>query len=131
MSEQIEFDGNYGRTGKIEVKVERCCACKVHGPCLVADQSNGEYSPAIICSNCIAKMFGATQPQAPQGAVTGWQLIETAPEDSVVLLMEGMRVFIGGKVNGVWLTYHTDSAIHPTHWMPFPAAPETPEGAKP
>ena len=93
----------------------------------------------------------STQPQAPQGAVTGWQPIETAPEGKVgyswMLLAwgpeEDQSVSHGMRWGDRFFatgTFHClgkdkrfefrEIEIKPTHWMPLPAAPETPEGKK-
>ena len=55
----ITFDGDYGRDGVIQVTDTVCCGCNRAAMCLHADQSDGEYHPATVCEDCIAKLFAA------------------------------------------------------------------------
>jgi hypothetical protein len=54
-----EFDANYGRTGKIQVADATCDVCQQAAPCIVIDQSEGEYEAGHICAECARKAFGS------------------------------------------------------------------------
>ena len=73
-----------------------------------------------------------------------WKPIETAPDETVVIVMEGNIIAPAIKKCREWhfweggIEYDTDgklsgelnwwlSGYGPTHWMPLPAAPENPE----
>lgn len=61
-----------------------------------------------------------------------WQPIETAPWEVRVLFYEDMKgicigerdPLCGFQLDG-WLDSDCLPSIHPTHWMPLPAAPTT------
>lgn len=53
----IEFDGGYGRQGRIELGTTLCVACHKEALCLIADSSEGEYEVAAICKPCIDAQF--------------------------------------------------------------------------
>lgn len=53
----IHFDGNYGRTGTIQVTDTVCAGCRKAAMCLHVDQSEGEYHPGTVCRDCIEKLF--------------------------------------------------------------------------
>ena len=92
----------------------------------------------------------ATQPQAPQGAVTGWQPISSAPKDGSTVIIGSADCGTGegfwndgsecyGHRGGAGWFWECDrnglltaSNTYPTHWQPLLAAPktETPEGEK-
>ena len=52
----------------------------------------------------------------PTGTLTGWQPIETAPKDTLILLANGTLVYPGfiGK----------DTEPPENHWQPFPKPPK-------
>lgn len=56
---QIAFDANYGREGLVQVtsQPEECDGCGQPRTCLWVDQSEGEYYPALVCRECIDKLF--------------------------------------------------------------------------
>lgn len=71
-------------------------------------------------------VFAAPQPAIPDG----WQPIETAPKDELILVGPTKRMGVCAAMNhsrdgwgtetpSEWVTIYT-----PTHWMPLPAAPE-------
>lgn len=53
----LSFDGNYGRDGMMRATKALCSGCNVEKKCLVTDQSEGEYNPAMICLDCIEWLF--------------------------------------------------------------------------
>jgi len=90
-------------------------------------------------------------PSAPVAAPQErWQPIETALKDREVLLWEPNPdptedgiVYLGhyvdfeavggpppGYHSGWFDTWDGHTELHPTHWMPLPAAPQGPEGAR-
>ncbi len=70
--------------------------------------------------------FAAIQSQ-PDAAVGGWQPIETAPVDCLLLLAYEFdrpgdwRIKVGGFWNGEWEVF--GASWTPTRWMPMVAAP--------
>lgn len=50
-----KFDGGYGRVGVIDIRSDRTCnVCNAKARItLCADGSEGEYSVAAICSDCL------------------------------------------------------------------------------
>lgn len=58
----IKFDGEYGRVGRMHVDAVSCLGCGKQGPCLVSDQSEGEYNAAQVCRECIERLFAAVAP---------------------------------------------------------------------
>jgi hypothetical protein len=94
------------------------------------------------------KSIAATQPQAPQGGVTEWFPIKTAPKDGSTVILGGADCGTGegfwhdgsecyGHRGGAGWFWECDrsglltaSNTCPTHWMPLPAAPKTEEGEK-
>lgn len=53
----LAFDANYGRDGVVCVTDTVCLGCGKADLCVHVDQSEGEYNPASICRDCIAKLF--------------------------------------------------------------------------
>lgn len=51
--EVISFDAEYGRIGLIWIGKQDCVACHIKKQCLVVDQSEGEYTQATICFECV------------------------------------------------------------------------------
>jgi hypothetical protein len=66
----------------------------------------------------------------PPATPQGWQPIETAPADERLLLFDGLLRVIGAfnTWKGFWES-ESGSRLQktPTHWMPLPAAPATPQ----
>lgn len=66
-----------------------------------------------------------------------WQPIETAPKDGSRLIVRSVEIgtcvasecSVGGDGPGWYVV--NDIKITPTHWMPLPAAPNTPESKEP
>ena len=60
-----------------------------------------------------------------------WQLIETAPKDTAILVYAaGCKVAHFNTARDEWIGYGTAPETHilntygrPTHWMPLPGAP--------
>lgn len=54
----LEWDANYGRTGKMEIKKGTCLVCrKENVEVLSMDSSESEYLPGSICKECIINSF--------------------------------------------------------------------------
>lgn len=57
----ISFDAEYGRIGLIWIGRNECVGCHVKKQCLVVDQSEGEYTQATICFECLDILRRATE----------------------------------------------------------------------
>lgn len=123
-----------------------------YGHNIARARANGHYYQQDECNDSWAAWQAAlaTQPQAPQGAVTGWRPISSAPKDGSTAIIGGADCGTGegfwsdgkecyGHRGGAGWFWEGDrsrlliaSNAHPTHWQPLPAAPktETPEGDK-
>ena len=63
--------------------------------------------------------------------MTEWKPIETAPEDSEILLWDGKGIYIGecwpdcrGDDSQPYFIVLEIGQIFPTHWMPLPEPPK-------
>jgi hypothetical protein len=72
--------------------------------------------------------------------MNGWQLIETVPFDTLVLIWDGFDVCIANSIRGEWISYGCDGPAvrlmddfgtsyqepgKPSHWMNLPEPPPT------
>jgi hypothetical protein len=107
-------------------------------PCPIGLDVKGssEFCSAGYCDTCKTRL--ATQPQAPQGAVTGWIEWGGGPSGPVGMDVR-VDVRFGDSVDHVWegdpagewdWTHGDDPECNIVAYR-ISAAPETPEGAKP
>jgi hypothetical protein len=55
----LEWDANFSRTGKMEIKKGTCLVCsKENVEVLSIDPSESEYTPGSICKECVINAFG-------------------------------------------------------------------------
>lgn len=68
--------------------------------------------------------------------MTDWQLIETAPKNTIIVLTDGGQLWQGFWQDGIgWMMgiivgpLTVTLRLEPTHWTPLPESPFTPEEA--
>jgi hypothetical protein len=78
----------------------------------------------------------AIQDDVIKNAVSHWQPIGTAPENTWMLAcgtdeltghVEGLPMGVCKRKSGIWISNEAEGIEEPTHWMPLPAAPKAGE----
>lgn len=61
----LSWDAEYGRDGVFAVTRGKCMGCGEERKCLHVDGSESEYTPGVICLDCIERLF--TEPSEVAG----------------------------------------------------------------
>jgi len=103
------------------------------GPAYLGCNSESCFGPRTTATGAdTIAQWNARAPSPP--APGGWQTMETAPRDGTYVLcasrpLSGEWCFDVGRhcSNNIWVNEQFSTVPSPTHWMPLPAPPATPQ----